>query len=196
MSHYYTDNKDLKSDPKTFKYVFDNEIFHFTTDYGVFSKNQVDYGTYLLLKATYRKVLGSEILDLGCGFGPVATVIGRFHPESNIDMVDVNSRAVELSKLNTLHNCVSATVYQTDNILSLNKKYHSIILNPPIRAGKSLIFDLYQKAHEVLLPDGRLYIVILKRQGAQSSLNKLLELFRSAQVISKDGGYWVIEAQK
>lgn len=196
MSHYYTDNKNLKSNPKTFEYVFDNEVFKFTTDHGVFSMNHVDYGTYVLLKAIYRKALGNKILDLGCGFGPIAIIIGRFHKDALIDMVDVNTRALELCQANALQNCISATAYLTDNILSLNKQYNTVILNPPIRAGKSLIFDLYAKAHEVLEEDGHLYIVILKRQGAQSSLNKLLELFRSVQVIAKDGGYWIIEAQK
>lgn len=196
MSHYYTDNKNLKSNPKTFEYVFDNEVFKFTTDHGVFSMDHVDYGTYVLLKAIYRKALGNKILDLGCGFGPIAIIIGRFHKDALIDMVDVNTRALELCQANALQNCISATAYLTDNILSLNKQYNTVILNPPIRAGKSLIFDLYAKAHEVLEEDGHLYIVILKRQGAQSSLNKLLELFRSVQVIAKDGGYWIIEAQK
>lgn len=196
MSHYYTDNKNLKSNPKTFEYVFDNEVFEFTTDHGVFSMDHVDYGTYVLIKAIYRKALGNKILDLGCGFGPIAIIIGRFHKDAMIDMVDVNTRALELCQANALQNCISATAYLTDNILSLNKQYNTVILNPPIRAGKSLIFDLYAKAYEVLEEDGHLYIVILKRQGAQSSLNKLLELFRSVQVIAKDGGYWVIEAQK
>lgn len=196
MSHYYTDNKNLKSNPKTFEYVFDNEVFKFTTDHGVFSMDHVDYGTYVLLKAIYRKALGNKILDLGCGFGPIAIIIGRFHKDALIDMVDVNTRALELCQANALQNCISATAYLTDNILSLNKQYNTVILNPPIRAGKSLIFDLYAKTHEVLEEDGHLYIVILKRQGAQSSLNKLLELFRSVQVIAKDGGYWIIEAQK
>ncbi len=158
--------------------------------------DHVDYGTYVLLKAIYRKALGNKILDLGCGFGPIAIIIGRFHKDALIDMVDVNTRALELCQANALQNCISATAYLTDNILSLNKQYNTVILNPPIRAGKSLIFDLYAKAHEVLEEDGHLYIVILKRQGAQSSLNKLLELFRSVQVIAKDGGYWIIEAQK
>lgn len=196
MSHYYTDNKNLKSNPKTFEYVFDNEVFKFTTDHGVFSMDHVDFGTHVLLKAIYRKALGNKILDLGCGFGPIAIIIGRFHKDALIDMVDVNTRALELCQANALQNCISATAYLTDNILSLNKQYNTVILNPPIRAGKSLIFDLYAKAHEVLEEDGHLYIVILKRQGAQSSLNKLLELFRSVQVIAKDGGYWIIEAQK
>lgn len=196
MSHYYTDNKNLKSDPKTFEYVFDNEVFVFTADHGVFSMNYVDYGSYLLLKAIYRKALGERVLDLGCGYGPIGIVIGRFHKDSIIDMVDVNSRATDLAKHNALRNCVSASVYQTDDILSLNKTYNSVILNPPIRAGKSLIFDLYEKSHAVLEENGHLYIVIAKRHGAESSLNKLLELFQSAKVILKDGGYWVIEAQK
>ncbi len=196
MSHYYTDNQNLKSEPKTFEYVFNNEVFHFTTDHGVFSKDHVDFGTYVLLQTIIAGDLGEEILDLGCGFGVIGIIIGRFHPRAQITMVDVNGRALELAKINARQNSVSATVYQTDDILSLNKTYHTIALNPPIRAGKSVIFDLYTKAYAALRKDGRLYIVILKRQGAESSLHKLQELFRNASVIAKKNGYWIIEAQK
>ena len=65
MNHYYTDNSDLSSERKEFTYYFDNEVFRFTTDNGVFSKDNVDYGSYILIRSIYSKDLGKTLLDLG-----------------------------------------------------------------------------------------------------------------------------------
>ena len=100
MSHYYTDNNNLPSNRKIFDYYFDNEVFSFTTDNGVFSKDNVDYGSYVLLKTIYRLDLGKSLLDLGSGYGPIGIILKRFNPNVDIEMVDVNSRATELAKIN------------------------------------------------------------------------------------------------
>ena len=196
MTHYYTDNSMLKSEKKEFKYTFDNEEFIFTSDHGFFSKDSVDYGSYLLIKCVYQLSLGENILDLGCGYGVVVIILARFHKYSTIDLVDVNSRAIELSRLNALKNNVSINLYQTDDISTINRQYDSIILNPPIRAGKVVIFGLYEKAYQCLKDGGHLYIVILKKHGAKSSLNKLKELFNEVKVLDRIDQHWLIEATK
>lgn len=196
MTHYYTDNSNLESNPKEFEYTFDNEEFIFRSDNGVFSKGEVDYGSYLLLKCVYQRPLGKQILDLGCGFGVIGTILKRFHPTSGVDLVDVNSRAIDLSRYNGLRNNVSINVYLTDDIRTLEKQYDSIILNPPIRAGKMVIFGLYEKSHSVLADGGKFYIVIQKKHGAKSSYEKLKELFNEVKVLDKINGHWLIEATK
>lgn len=196
MTHYYTDNSDIISDRKEFKYTFDNEEFIFTTDHGVFSKDAIDYGSYLLIKCVYQLSLGKHILDLGCGYGVIGIILSRFNPLSRVDLVDVNSRAIELAKVNGLKNKVSINVYQTDDISTLKTQYDSIILNPPIRAGKVVIFGLYEKAYDTLNDNGSLYIVIQKKHGANSSLNKLKELFKEVEVLDKINGHWLIKASK
>lgn len=196
MNHYYTDNSDLTSDRKSFDYYFDNKKFYFTTDNGVFSKNNVDYGSYLLILNTYRRDLGKEVLDLGCGWGPVGIILKSFNEDINVSSVDINSRAVELTKLNSSNNKTLIDVYKCLDILTLNKTFDSIILNPPIRAGKTVIYDLYEKSYRTLNENGSLYIVIQKKQGANSSINKLNELFNKVVVLDKSNGYLVIEAKK
>ncbi|MBR5754326.1 MAG: methyltransferase, partial [Erysipelotrichaceae bacterium] len=94
MNHYYTDNKDLHSERKEFTYYFDNEVFRFTTDNGVFSKEGVDYGSYILIRTVYKRDLGSSLLDLGSGYGPIGIVLKRFQPQLQVEMAEVNSRAV------------------------------------------------------------------------------------------------------
>lgn len=196
MTHYYTDNALLKSEPKEIEFKFDNEEFVFTTDNGVFSKDEVDYGSYLLLKCVNQRPLGTEILDLGCGYGPIGIILARFHPSARIDLVDVNSRATELARKNGLKNKVNINVYQTDDICTLNKQFDTVILNPPIRAGKQVIFSLYEKANTVLKTGGSLYIVIQKKHGAKSSFDKLQKLFTEVNMLDRVNGHWLIKAIK
>lgn len=196
MSHYYTDNSQLASNPRSFDYYFDNEKFIFTTDNGVFCKENIDYGSYLLIKNTFRQALGNRLLDLGCGWGPVGIIIKRFNPDIEVTAVDVNSRAVQLTNLNAVQNKTLIKACLCTDILTLNLLFDSIILNPPIRAGKVVIYDLYDKAYHTLRENGSLYIVIQKKQGASSSVNKLSELFKTVTVLDREGGYWVIQAIK
>lgn len=193
MNHYYTDNKDLPSKQKEFTYYFDNEVFRFTSDNGVFSKENVDYGSYVLIKSIYKLDLGKSLLDLGSGYGPIGIILKRFHEETDVEMVDVNSRAVELSKINNLNNKVDIKVHLCNDILSLHT-FDTIVLNPPIRAGKKIIYDLYEKASQRLNENGHFYIVIKKAHGAESSIKKLETLFKEVKVINKDKGYFVIDS--
>lgn len=194
MNHYYTDNKDLDSDRKEFEYYFDNEVFRFTTDNGVFSKKSVDYGSYILVKSIYQKNLGSSLLDLGSGYGPIGIILKRFNPELEVEMVDVNSRAVELCKLNNSNNSTDIKVHLCDDIERLDHQFDTIVLNPPIRAGKAVIYSLYDKSKKMLNEHGHLYIVIRKAQGAASSIKKLETLFTTVRIIARDSGYLVIDS--
>ncbi len=196
MTHYFTDNSGLESDPIRFTYYFDNEVFHFTGDRGVFSKDKIDYGSYVLIKNVYRRELGACILDLGCGYGPIGIILKRFHPQAKTVLVDVNPRAVELAKKNALDNDTAVEAAVCDDITSLPDTFDSIICNPPIRAGKDLIFSLYSKAHLKLRECGDLYIVVQKKQGARSHISYLQTFFTEVDVLDKDGGYYVIQAHK
>ena len=196
MAHYFTDNSSLRSNPKEFDYCFDNEKFTFTTDVGVFSKNEVDFGSALLIKTVYLKNLGKSCLDLGSGYGPIGIIVKRFNPDLNMDAVDVNSRAIDLVKLNSKINKTDVSTFLCEDILTLNKKYDTVLLNPPIRAGKKVIYELYEKSYEVLNELGSLYIVIRKKQGADTSYNKLKDIFKNVDVIAKSKGYEIIQAIK
>ena len=196
MNHYYTDNKDLDSDRKEFTYYFDNEVFRFTTDNGVFSKNNVDYGSYILVKTIYLKDLGKSLLDLGSGYGPIGIILKRFHPETEVEMTEVNPRAVELSILNNSVNMTDIKVHLCDDITTLPHRFDTIVLNPPIRAGKAVIYDLYARSKKMLNENGHLYIVIRKAQGAGSSIRELETLFSVVKIIGRDSGYLVFDSHE
>ena len=194
MNHYYTDNRDLDSKRKQFEYYFDNEVFRFTTDNGVFSKDNVDYGSYILIKTIYKNDLGRSLLDLGSGYGPIGIILKRFNPEVDIEMVEVNSRAVELSILNCQNNKTDIKVHECEDICKLDHKFDTIVLNPPIRAGKKVIYELYEKSKMMLNENGHLYIVIRKAHGANSSIKELETLFKEVRTINRDSGYLVIDS--
>ena len=194
MNHYYTDNENLDSNRKEFEYHFDKEVFKFTTDNGVFSKDNIDYGSYVLIKTIYLRDLGKSLLDLGSGYGPIGIILKRFHPNVDIEMVEVNSRAVELSILNCKNNKTDIKVHKCEDIELLDHKFDCIVLNPPIRAGKSVIYSLYEKSRKMLNDNGHLYIVIRKAQGANTSIKKLETLFTNVVTIEKEKGYFVIDS--
>ena len=196
MSHYFTDNSDLSSNRREFNYYLDDEIFCFTTDNGVFSKSNVDYGSHVLIRNIYRKALGNRVLDLGSGYGPIGIVVKRFNPNVEVEMVDVNPRANELAALNCQKNNVDIKVHLCEDILTLENTFDTVLFNPPIRAGKKIIYELYEKAYEKLNDRGSLVIVIQRKQGAESSIGKLETLFDDVQVLDRDKGYWIIQATK
>lgn len=196
MAHYFTDNKSLESNPKEFTYYFDNETFTFTTDNGVFSKKEIDYGSYLLIKTIYKLPLGNSLLDLGSGYGPIGIIIKKFNSDLSVDAVDVNSRATDLNKLNAKINGTTINVHLCEDIEILGTTFDTITLNPPIRAGKKIIYSLYKKSHAILNDGGTLFIVIRKKQGADTSINELKDYFKSVNIIAKSKGYEVIEAKK
>ncbi|XMB86670.1 class I SAM-dependent methyltransferase [Mycoplasmatota bacterium WC44] len=195
MNHYFTNNEKLESKPKEIKAVFSVYTFSFITDNGVFSKNNVDYGSRVLINAF--KANNGRILDVGCGYGPIGIVLGKLNPELRIDMVDINDRAIELTKTNIKRNNISNVYVKKSNLYEdVTDKYSSIISNPPIRAGKHIVHAIIEEAKEYLEELGELWIVIQKKQGAPSAKNKMTEVFGNAEVVERDKGYLIIKSVK
>ena len=168
-------------------------VFH--TDSGVFSKDALDFGTRTLLEAVPE--LYGRILDLGCGWGAVGVSVGKKYPETEIVMSDVNERAMELAVKNLRENGVTnATVQKSDAMDEINGTFDFILNNPPIRAGKAVIYKMFDQASERLNAGGALYVVIRKQQGAPSAKAHLQEKFAHVQVIAKERSYWIIECKK
>ncbi len=100
MSQYFENDSSLKSSPKLINYDIYERHFTLKTDLGVFSKNNIDEGTYAFLKVLVPLHLQSRILDVGCGYGALGLTLASFIPNSQFVLVDVNERALELTKDN------------------------------------------------------------------------------------------------
>ena len=190
--HYYTANPASAHDEWQIEVTALGCALRFTTDAGVFSRDGLDKGTALLLEAL--PPLAGRVLDLGCGWGAVGVALGKRYPALAIQMTDINSRAVALARRNLAANGVRAEVVEGDGFESVTGRFDAIVTNPPIRAGKAVIYALFQQARDFLNPGGALYLVIRKQQGAPSALKYLQAIYADAQVIDRGGGFWVIRA--
>lgn len=196
--HYYSKNPQTKSNPREWTDVLRGEKFRFQTDTGVFSKSEVDFGSRLLIETFEQAEMDGPVLDVGCGYGPIGMAVARAFPQKQVHMVDVNTRAIELAKVNVEKNDISnVQIYESDGLSAVESDdFSAILTNPPIRAGKETIFRFYEEAAEKLVDGGSLWVVIQKKQGAPSTQVKLEELFGEVRVVDKKKGYFIFEARK
>lgn len=196
--HYYSRTQNVESDPKYWNDQLRNSTFRFKTDNGVFSKSEIDFGSRLLIESFVMPEIEGDILDVGCGYGPIGLAIAKGWPNRTIHMVDVNLRALELVKENSQLNGIGNILAYESNCFNevQENKFAVIITNPPIRAGKQVVHTIYEQSYEHLLPSGQLWVVIQKKQGAPSTIEKLSNLFAEVDVVEKKKGYFIIRATK
>ena len=196
MSHYYDSNPDLRSQPSEIVAHINSKQFTFITDHGVFSRNAVDFGTKVLLESISLQN-PEHILDVGCGYGVVGIVLKHLYPRATITMFDVNERAVALTRQNILRYALNdIEVFHSDHVPKHLNNVSVAVINPPIRAGKQAVFQLYQEIHTALKPSGECFIVIQKKQGANSSKLFLESLFNEVHIVKRHKGYYVFKAIK
>ncbi len=195
MSQYFENDSNIKSNKKIIDFIFRNKKYSVYSDNGVFSKDRFDYGTRVLLDSIDIDNLSGNILDLGCGIGVVGIILGTINKNINIDMVDINERAINLTKENLNLNNIKNNVFVSDVYSNVNNKYDYIITNPPIRAGKDTIRKFLLGGYDYLNDNGILYFVMRKDHGVKSMTKELNDLFNT-NIIKRDKGFYVIECKK
>lgn len=198
MDHYFTDNRHLAENRKEISFRFWCFTYSFITDNGVFSKDGVDFGTRVLLQALCEsEKLGSHILDVGCGYGVIGITLKKIYTDAQIEMVDVNPRAVLLAQDNAKKNDVDVNIHESNVYERVDgNTFTDIITNPPIRAGKAVIYEIFEKSYERLAIDGHLWVVIRKQQGAMSAVKRIKEVFGNCDIVKKEKGYFILNAKK
>lgn len=192
MAHYFT-NEEIKSEIKEINILFQDKKYKMFTDNGVFSKKGLDYGTRALLEKIPYQELKGDILDFGCGYGPIGIIVSSL-TNLEVDMIDVNFRSMKLAKKNALANNVKVNIFESNIYENITKKYDYIITNPPIRVGKEILYKILFGAKEHLKPNGELYFVINKDQGAKSVARDLEKIFL-VSIIDKNKGFYIIKCQ-
>ena len=198
MSHYFVNDDKVVSKPREVHYSINGVDFSLESDNGVFSKNELDKGSELLIKELLPINLGENILDIGCGIGVIGLTLAYFTPSLKVCLSDVNTRALSLcsANANSLKLSQRVTILQSDIYEKIEGKYSSIVSNPPIRAGKKVTYEIYRGALDHLVDSGSLYIVVRKSQGAPSVMSYLEELFGNVALLAREKGYYVLKATK
>ena len=192
MEHYFTNNENLKSEIKELSYSYDNYVFSFLSDNGVFSKERLDYGSRFLLE-TYLKNHASKpnnFLDVGCGYGFLGICLSKILDVKGT-MIDVNKRAVHLTNRNIEGNKVDCEAFVSNVYEEVKDKYDLIITNPPIRAGKKVLIDILDGSKEYLTNNGECWFVMRKDHGVKTMIKTLENSFK-CQIIDKSKGFYIV----
>ncbi len=196
MSHYYETDNNLKSNINVIDYTFRGNVIKYYTDNGIFSKQRVDFGTNILLNNLPIFNDNSSVLDVGCGYGTIGLAVAKSNKTLCISMVDVNLRALELCNKNIkLNNITNAKCFESNAYENVSEEFDYIITNPPIRAGKSVVHNICLMGNNYLKKGGKIYIVIQKKQGAESLIKAMNEVY-NVNVLAKESGYFIIEGCK
>lgn len=196
MSHYFKDDPTLKSQEKQIEFKIKDQSFALISDRGVFSSKALDEGSLYLIEALLEQDLTGKGLDLGCGIGVISIVLKTFNPKLELTLSDVNERAVRLSQKNLKKYGFNDKALLSDLFEKIDESFDFIYFNPPIRAGKKVIYEGFSQAYQHLLPNGRLFIVIRRDLGAESAIKQLKLTYQRVEVISKTKGYWVLVSHK
>jgi len=192
MSHYFVEDKNQESNIVEIEYKFKEVITKYKTDGGLFSKEHVDYASDILMREI--PILSGKVLDLGCGYGPIGITMAKVY-HVQVTFADVNPKAIRFTKVNCELNGIKADFVESDGFEKVNGLYNSIILNPPIHAGKPVIYQMYEDAPTYLEDGGAFYIIIQKKHGAATTIKKLESVFSQVNILYKKKGFFVVEAK-
>lgn len=194
-SHYFSASPGGKRRPGTVGLRVGDLDVELATDRGVFAADEVDFGTRYLLAEAPRPPQDGPLLDLGCGYGPIAVALGRWAPQAPLWGVDVNSRALELCRANLDRlGRPDATVCRPDEVPD-DERFAAIYSNPPIRIGKAALHEVLATWLERLTDEGRAYLVVNKNLGADSLARWLNQQGWPTTRLSSRRGYRILEVR-
>lgn len=195
--HYYSNRPTTVEKMQEIKVNLRGKEYLFATNTGVFSKEQIDFGSRLLIETmTFGEA--SDVLDVGCGYGPIGIAASDIAANGRVTLVDINERAVALANQNIERNKKTNAKALVSNVYDqvINQKFDVILSNPPIRAGKPVVHEILEKAYGLLKPGGALWVVIQKKQGSPSAWAKMEQVYDEVEEVTKDKGYRIFRGKK
>lgn len=196
FKHYFVNSDHNESDFFEFDFNLNNVSFKFKSCDDVFSKNQIDEGSLLLVNTIIKNKENytGNILDMCCGYGAIGVVLSKFL-NATFDMCDINELAVKLCNINANKNSTNFDkIFVSDIWQNVQKKYNHIVSNPPIKTGKNVLLRFINNAKDYLEENGTLTIVIKKNLGADSTKKYLTNIFGNCQVLKRDKGYYILQS--
>jgi 16S rRNA (guanine1207-N2)-methyltransferase len=187
-AHYFDERPDVPSEERVVEVLLPDVSFRLVTDAGVFSHGRLDRGTALLLHTAPAPPATGDLLDLGCGAGPIAITMALRAPEATVWAVDVNARARALCERNAAAAGVTNVRVCHPDEVDPEVRFAAIWSNPPIRIGKAALHELLQRWLGRLAPEGEAILVVQKHLGADSLATWLsAEAFPTERLASRSG---------
>ena len=184
--HYFASRPGAASRTRTVDLVLPDLHLRLETDRGVFSPDRIDPGTRILLETAPPPPAEGALLDLGCGYGPIALALARRAPRAQVYGVDVNERALDLARRNATAAGLDGVRFAPPQQIDPGIRFAAIWSNPPIRIGKAALHELLLTWLDRLAPQGRAHLVVQKHLGSDSLQRWLNEQgFRTERLTSR-----------
>lgn len=206
MEHYFSEQPTSLFIKEKFETEVLGDKVIINSGSGLFSLKKPDFGSELLIK-TFKlpdtlsddKKTNLEVLDLGCGYGIIGITLKKHYSDINVTMIDVNDRAIQLSKKNCDENDTECLVIKSDifaNPVLKDKKFDMILTNPPFSAGKKVCIEFIKQSFEHLNARGVLEVVAPHNKGGESLKKIMQETFDNVDELAKKRGYRVYSSAK
>lgn len=197
MRHYFTNDLEQKaSNERLIEVTIAGISLRLLSDDGMFSKEYLDYATRLLLEHIVLPDLDGKLLDVGCGYGPIGIFLAKKY-HKDVVMIDVNLRALSLAKRNVESNNTTCVVLESDCLDGvMEDKFALIVTNPPIRAGKKVIYRMFEQAYTCLLSNGELWFIMQEKHGVKSAIKECQQYFSKVDIVYKRKGFYIVKCKK
>ncbi len=191
--HYFSDTPVGPEHRRTITARIWGEEIELISANGVFSGDRLDLGTSVLIRESPVPDGAARLLDLGCGYGPIAIALALNCPEALVDAVDVNDRALALCH----DNATALGVAERVRVLRAEDadpaaRYDEIWSNPPIRIGKDALHELLLSWLPRLVPTGIARLVVGRNLGADSLQRWLIDQGYDCQRLASAKGFRVL----
>lgn len=195
-AHYFSEQPESSSRPGAVQLVLPDLHLKLETDRGVFSPERIDLGTKILLETVPPPPQEGDLLDLGCGYGPIALTMASRAPSATVWAVDVNRRSLELTE----RNAAAARLYKVRPVyvddVPDDVKFRAIWSNPAIRIGKAALHEMLTRWLTRLTPDGVAYLVVQKHLGSDSLQRWLAEQGWQASRFASRAAYRILKVER
>lgn len=172
--HYFSETPGSDFNPKEINVEINGILVSVETAGGIFSPDHIDQGTAVLLDHLDKVPPGGNLLDVGCGWGPIALSLASRSPHATVWAIDVNERSLELTRRNAARlGLTNVNVCRPEEVPS-ELEFEGIWSNPPIRVGKAELHSILLTWLPRLAEGSESYLVVQKNLGADS-LHRWLE---------------------
>ncbi|GAA0842723.1 methyltransferase [Streptosporangium amethystogenes subsp. fukuiense] len=195
VAHYFEERPETADRPGSVTLVLPDLHLKLETDSGVFSAERVDVGTRILLESVPPPPSGGDLLDLGCGYGPIALTMASRAPEATVWAVDVNRRSVELCARNARSASLGNVRAMHVDEVPPQVRFSAIWSNPAIRIGKAAMHEMLTRWLSRLAPDGVAHLVVQKHLGSDSLQRWLNERGWPTERVASRSAYRILRVQ-